>query len=94
MKVIATRRQEILLTGFQEGMGTQGETTLFWIRFWEIGLPPALCLIGVVLLVKYPLSEERAYQIKKLLDERKARAVGDRPPGHADATASGDPQPS
>ena len=81
-------------TGFQEGMGTQGETTLFWIRFWEIGLPPALCLIGVVLLAKYPLSEERAYQIKKLLDERKARAVGDRPPGHADATASGDPQPS
>jgi GPH family glycoside/pentoside/hexuronide:cation symporter len=38
---------------------------------WEIGLPPALCLIGFLLLVRYPLSEERVYEIKAILKERK-----------------------
>ena len=63
------------LTGFVETMATQSEATLFWIRFWEIGLPPVLCLISAVLLAKYPLTEERAYQIKALLTERKAKAA-------------------
>lgn len=63
------------LTGFNEGMATQSESTLFWIRFWEIGLPSALCMISLFLLMKYPLTEERAYQIKALLAERKANSV-------------------
>ena len=63
------------LTGFNEGMPTQSESTLFWIRFWEIGLPSGLCLISLFLLMKYPLTEERAYQIKALLAERKAEAA-------------------
>jgi GPH family glycoside/pentoside/hexuronide:cation symporter len=58
-------------TGFIEGAGTQSSTTLFWLRFWEIGLPPLLCLIGIALLVKYPLTEPRAYEIKALLAARK-----------------------
>jgi GPH family glycoside/pentoside/hexuronide:cation symporter len=62
-------------TGFQEGMATQSETVMFWIRFWEIGLPPVLCLGSAILLTKYPLTEERAYQIKTLLDEKRAKAV-------------------
>ena len=48
---------------------------MFWIRFWEIGLPPILCLVSVVLLFQYPLTEDRAYQIKALLAERKAKAA-------------------
>lgn len=60
------------LTGFAEGMATQTESTLFWIRFWEIGLPSVLCLVSVYLLLKYPLTEARAYQVKALLAERKA----------------------
>ena len=63
------------LTGFAEGMATQSESTLFWIRFWEIGLPSALCLVSLFLLMKYPLTEERAYQIKALLTQRKADAA-------------------
>jgi GPH family glycoside/pentoside/hexuronide:cation symporter len=66
-------------TGFVEGAATQSQGTLFWIRFWEIGLPPVLCLIGVALLAKYPLTEERAYQIKKLLAQRKAAAAATDP---------------
>ncbi len=63
------------LTGFMEATATQSESTLFWIRFWEIGLPPLLCLISAGLLLKYPLTEERAYHIKALLTERKAQAL-------------------
>lgn len=66
-------------TGFNETMATQTESTLFWIRFWEIGLPSLLCLIAIFLLMKYPLTEERAYQIKSLLAARNA----DQPPGSA-----------
>jgi GPH family glycoside/pentoside/hexuronide:cation symporter len=59
-------------TGFIEGAVTQSAGTLFWIRFWEIGLPPILCVIGVAILAKYPLTEARAYEIKSLLKSRKA----------------------
>ena len=59
-------------TGFVEGAKTQSDATLFWLRAWEIGLPPLLCLVGAALLVKYPLTEARAYEIKALLKARKA----------------------
>ena len=61
-------------TGFNETLATQTESTLFWIRFWEIGLPALLCIIAIQLLFNYPLTEERAYQIKALLAERNAAA--------------------
>jgi GPH family glycoside/pentoside/hexuronide:cation symporter len=63
------------LTGFAEGMAIQTESTLFWIRFWEIGLPSALCLVSVYLLLKYPLTEARAYEVKALLEARKAEGA-------------------
>jgi GPH family glycoside/pentoside/hexuronide:cation symporter len=52
-------------TGFVEGAPTQSESTLFWLRAWEISLPAALCLISVYLMLKYPLTEARVYQIKR-----------------------------
>jgi GPH family glycoside/pentoside/hexuronide:cation symporter len=60
-------------TGFIEGADTQSSATLFWLRFWEIGLPPLLCLVGIALLARYPLTEARAYEIKLLLAARKPR---------------------
>jgi GPH family glycoside/pentoside/hexuronide:cation symporter len=75
--------------GFVEGVGTQSEATLFQLRAWEIGLPPALCLISVWLLANYPLTEDRAYEIKALLAQRNAtKAAGDTP-----APISGQPGP-
>ena len=58
-------------TGFVEGAATQSGATMFWLRFWEIGLPPVLCLISVALLARYPLTEQRAYEVKALLKRRK-----------------------
>ena len=63
-------------TGFVEGAGMQSSATLFWLRFWEISLPSSLVLSGIALLVKYPLTEARAYEIKTLLAARnRAREV-------------------
>jgi GPH family glycoside/pentoside/hexuronide:cation symporter len=62
-------------TGFIEGAATQSESTMFWLRAWEIGLPPLLCLVSVYMMTKYPLTETRAYEVKKLLEERKAQAA-------------------
>lgn len=58
------------LTGFVEGSLVQSDATLFWLRAWEIGLPPALCLVSVWLLARYPLTEARAYEIKTMLRQR------------------------
>ena len=58
-------------TGFVEGADQQSEVTLYWIRFCEITLPSILCLVSVVILTKYPLTEDRAYEVKELLAKRK-----------------------
>lgn len=63
------------LIGFVEGAPTQSDATLFWLRAWEIGLPPALCLVSVWLLASYPLTEQRAYEVKALLNQRKTAAT-------------------
>jgi GPH family glycoside/pentoside/hexuronide:cation symporter len=59
-------------TGFNEKLAAQTPSTLFWLRFWEIGLPAVLCLFSAALLLKYPLTEQRAYEVKKILEQRRA----------------------
>ncbi len=63
------------LTRFDAGAAAQSHATMFWVRFWEIGLPPCLCLIGIALLRKYPLTEERAYEIKAILEQKKKQSL-------------------
>jgi glycoside/pentoside/hexuronide:cation symporter, GPH family len=63
-------------TGFVEGAGVQSPATMFWLRFWEIGLPPLLCAVAIALLANYPLTEARAYEIKALLAARRPRTEG------------------
>lgn len=82
------------LTGFIEGAPTESAATMFWVRAWEIGLPPLLCLVGAALLVKYPLTEQRAYEVKRLLDLRKTSGAAVTPgglPGTGGATTLTDP---
>jgi GPH family glycoside/pentoside/hexuronide:cation symporter len=64
-------------TGFNEKLAVQSNSTLFWLRFWEIGLPAVMCFFSAFLLTKYPLTEQRAYEIKDLLAKRRLAAVGE-----------------
>lgn len=60
-------------TGFNEKLATQSDSTLFWLRFWEIVIPAVVCTGSALLLVKYPLNEERAYKVKSILEQRRKR---------------------
>ena len=62
-------------TGFDDKILHQSASTLFGLRFWEICLPALLCGVGYFLLSNYPLTENRAYEIKQLLAQR--HEVGD-----------------
>jgi GPH family glycoside/pentoside/hexuronide:cation symporter len=58
-------------TGFNAELETQTEHSLFLIRAWDIILPVFICLAAVAFIKKYPITEERAYEIKQLLAQRK-----------------------
>lgn len=58
------------------GLKLQAPDTLFRLRLVEIGLPLLLSLVSIALTLKYPLTEERCYEIKAALKARKA-ATGD-----------------
>ena len=58
-------------TGFNAELETQTEHSLFLIRAWDILLPVFICLAAVAFIKKYPITEERAYEIKQLLAQRK-----------------------
>ena len=52
-------------------LSVQAPRTLLWLRIIEIGLPLVLSAISILLTLRYPLTEERCYEIKALLDARK-----------------------
>ena len=57
--------------GYDANFAQQTDSTLFWLRFSEIGLPSVLCIISIIILTRYPLTEDRAYEVKALLEERR-----------------------
>ena len=59
------------LSNFDANLEMQSAATLFWIRLWEISLPSLLCFVAAYLVMKYPLTEERAYEVKAELAKRR-----------------------
>lgn len=60
-------------TKFDYALVQQTDATLFWLRFWEISIPSVLCLAGMLFLIRYPLTEDRAYENKRLLELRRVQ---------------------
>ena len=48
----------------------QAPQTLFRLRLVEIGLPLVLSIVSILLTLRYPLTEERCYEIKESLKKR------------------------
>ncbi|USN99651.1 MAG: MFS transporter [Phycisphaeraceae bacterium] len=61
----------IHLTGFQEKVDLQTDRTMLLMRVFEIGIPILLGLGSFLLIFRYPLSEARAYEVKRLLEAGK-----------------------
>lgn len=64
----------VLLVGtrYDQTQIQQSHFTVFWLRAFEIGIPTVLCLCGLLFMVRYPLTETRAYENKQRLEARAA----------------------
>jgi glycoside/pentoside/hexuronide:cation symporter, GPH family len=54
----------------------QTPATLFWMRVIEIGLPLLLCIVSILFLLPYSLTEEHSQEIKRALEQRNASFEG------------------
>jgi glycoside/pentoside/hexuronide:cation symporter, GPH family len=58
-----------------EFLRRQSPETLFRLRLVEIGLPLALSIVSILFVLRYPLTEQRCYEIKELLKQRRGELV-------------------
>jgi GPH family glycoside/pentoside/hexuronide:cation symporter len=77
----------IELTGFDQKQTVQTEGTMLLMRAFEIGLPICLCVVSLVLVRFYPLTESRMYEIKAELDARREAARTTEAVAHEEETA-------
>ena len=59
------------LSHHSEFLRRQSPETLFRLRLVEIGLPLALSVVSILLVLRYPLTEQRCREIKELLKQRR-----------------------
>jgi GPH family glycoside/pentoside/hexuronide:cation symporter len=62
------------LTGFDQALGSgQSPATILSMRIMDIGVPAIAVLAAIGLTCLYPISEDRAYQIREELERRRGR---------------------
>ena len=62
------------LTGFDQALGgNQSAATILSMRLLDIGVPAIAVLAAIVLAWMYPISEDRAYQIRAELEKRRGQ---------------------
>ena len=62
------------LTGFNQALGSsQSPATILSMRLIDIGVPAVAALAAIGLTWLYPISEDRAYQIREELERRRGR---------------------
>ena len=62
------------LTGFNQALGSsQSPATILSMRLIDIGVPAVAVLAAIGLTCLYPISEDRAYQIREELERRRGR---------------------
>jgi GPH family glycoside/pentoside/hexuronide:cation symporter len=62
------------LTGFNQALGAnQSPETILSMRLMDIGVPSVAVLVAIVLAWIYPISEDRAYQIRAELEQRRGK---------------------
>jgi GPH family glycoside/pentoside/hexuronide:cation symporter len=64
------------ITGFDVKLGgDQSAATFLWMRILAAGVAAAASLIAAFLIHKYPITEEKAYEIRAELEARKSLIV-------------------
>ena len=62
-------------TGFNIALGGQQTAkTLFYMRLCDIGIPIVASLLAIFIIMTFEISEDKAYAIRKQLEERRGKA--------------------
>lgn len=62
-------------TGFDQALGIgQATSTLFWMRVCDVGIPIVTSLAAIFIIMTFDVSEDKAYEIRKQLEERRGKA--------------------
>lgn len=75
------------LTGFDPGLSAQSPETLMNMRVWFAVAPASIAVVAFILVLLYPLSERRMFEIKADLERRHAQRDGQ-------ASSESTPQPA
>lgn len=63
-------------SGFDVALGAgQAEQTLFLIRIFDVGIPIVTSAIALWIIASYSITEEKAYEIRCVLEERRGKIV-------------------
>jgi GPH family glycoside/pentoside/hexuronide:cation symporter len=64
-------------SGFAVELETQPETTLFLLRVFDVGVPLITSAIAIAVMLTYPITERRAYEIRSELEQRRGKLGSD-----------------
>jgi GPH family glycoside/pentoside/hexuronide:cation symporter len=63
------------VAGFDVALGAaQAESTLFWIRIFDVGVPLVTSAAALLIMMSYEITEEKAYDIRAQLEARRGAA--------------------
>ena len=62
-------------SGFDVALEEQSENTLFLLRAFDVGVPLVTSALAIVIMFKYSITEERAYEIRAELERRRGKLV-------------------
>jgi GPH family glycoside/pentoside/hexuronide:cation symporter len=64
------------VTGFDVNLGgAQGESTIFLMRIFDIAVPLVGSGIAIWLIAAYPITEEKAREVREALEERRGKVT-------------------
>jgi GPH family glycoside/pentoside/hexuronide:cation symporter len=67
-------------SGFSVELATQPEKTLFLLRVFDVGVPLLTSALAIAIMLTYPISERRAYEIREELERRRGKLGSDATP--------------
>ena len=62
-------------TGFSVDLGPdQTDSAIFWMRVFDAAIPMITSAIAVWAVYKFPITEQRAYEVRQVLEQRRGKA--------------------
>ena len=65
----------LVKTGFNVALGSnQTVPTLLYMRLFNIGIPIVTSLVAIFIIMTFDISEDKAYDVRKQLEERRGKS--------------------